>query len=212
MKFRSIAALLFITIAFIFSSCSKETVDVQLFGDIEGIVIDSDSDDPIPRVNLTTTPPSNSITSNSDGSFNLNNLPVGNYTIQARKSGYSNVSVSVNVQEDRVTTAQIVLTPVDETPDVSEEDLEAEVTSWANAVVDDTTYVDVEYRLKNLNTDSDISEYEIYFKITTDGDTFYYDVSGTELNAEQIRNGNFRKSIRQNTASEVVVDGVWVSQ
>ena len=196
----------------LFISCSKETVDVELYGDIEGIVLDGETDDGISRVSLTTTPPSNSITTNSDGSFSFNNLPVGNYNIQARKSGYSNVSVSVNVQDDRVATAQIVMTPVDETPDVSDEDLEAEVTSWANTVVDDTTYVDVEYRLTNLNTESDISEYEVYFRITTDGDTYYYDISGTELKAEQIRNENFRKGIRQNTASEVVIDGVWVAQ
>jgi len=212
MNFSSITALLLISAALIFSSCSKETVDVELYGDIEGIVLDGETDDGISRVSLTTTPPSNSITTNSDGSFSFNNLPVGNYNIQARKSGYSNVSVSVNVKDDRVATAQIVMTPVDETPDVSDEDLEAEVTSWANTVVDDTTYVDVEYRLTNLNTESDISEYEVYFKITTDGDTYYYDISGTELKAEQIRNENFRKGIRQNTASEVVIDGVWVAQ
>jgi TolB protein len=211
MKFRSIPAILFISLAIVISSCSKETVDVELFGDIEGIVIDSESDNPIPRVSLSTNPPSNSITSSNDGTFILNNLPVGNYTIQARKSGYSNVSVSVNVQEDRVANAQIVMVPEDHTPDVTEEDLEAEVTSWANTVVDDTTYVDVEYRLTNANSESDITEYEVYFEITTDGDTFYFDVSGSELKAGQNRHGNFRKGVRQFNATDVLVDGVWVS-
>lgn len=211
MKFRSIPALLFISFAIVLSSCSKETVDVELFGDIDGIVIDSETDNPIPRVSLSTNPPSNSITSSNDGTFSLNNLPVGNYTIQARKSGYSNVSVSVNVQEDRVANAQIVMVPEDDTPDVTEQDLEAEVTSWANTVVDDTTYVDVEYRLTNANSESDITEYEVYFEITTDGDTFYFDVSGSELKAGQNRHGNFRKGVRQFNATDVLVDGVWVS-
>jgi len=212
MNFRSLISLLLISCAFIISSCSKETVDVELFGDIEGIVIDSETDEPIPRVSLSTNPPSNSITTKNDGSFNLNNLPVGNYTIQARKSGYSNVSVSVNVQEDRVASAQIVMVPEDDTPEVTDEDLEAEVTSWTNIVVDDTTYVDVEYRVTNVNSASDISDYDVYFEITTDGDTFYYDISGSELKAGQNEFGNFRKGIRQFTATEVVVSEVWVAE
>ncbi len=196
--------------AFIFS-CSKETVMTEIFGDIEGKVIHSKTEEPIRNVSISTSPGTVAILTEEDGSFFIDDVPTGNYNIQARKDGYSNASVSVAVRENRVATAQIVMKPVEEDTSASKGDLEAEVTNWFNRAEGDTTFVDVEFSVKNIGESTVIDEYEVYFEILTGGDSFFYDISGEELKAGQRRFGQFTKNIFNNTATNVVVLDTWIS-
>ena len=197
--------------AFIFS-CSKETVMTEVFGDIEGKVIHSKTEEPIRNVSISTSPGTIAILTEEDGSFFIDDVPTGNYNIQARKDGYSNASVSVAVRENRVATAQIVMKPVEDDTSASKGDLEAEVTNWFNRAEGDTTFVDVEFSVKNIGESAAIEEYEVYFEILTGGDSFFYDISGEELKAGQRRFGQFTKNIFNNTATNVVVLDTWISE
>ena len=193
-------------------SCSKTNLEPEEFGDIEGIIINSETEEGIENVNISTTPPSSSILTGSDGSFQINNLPVGGYTIQARKPGFKNNSVSIAVRAEDVTTARIFLEPVEEEeedPPAEETVISAEVTSWFNAVSGDSSFVEVEYSVANVSERTDAAEFQVIFEIQTSGDTFFFDVDGTDLQQGQQDIGDFRKFIRSETASDVVVSDTW---
>jgi len=192
-------------------SCSKETVMTEIYGDIEGKVINSKTEEPIRNVSISTTPGTIAILTEEDGTFFIGEVPTGNYNIQARKQGYSNASVSVAVRENRVATAQIVMNPVDEDSAATKDDLEAEVTAWFNRAEGDTTFVDVEYSVKNIGAVATIGEYEVYFEIMTGGDSFFFDIAGTDLKAGQRRFGQYTKNIFGNTATDVIILDIWVS-
>ena len=206
-----LAVLTLLFPAFIYS-CSKETVMTEVFGDIEGKVIHSKTEEPIRNVSISTTPGTVAILTEEDGSFYIGDVPTGNYNIQARKEGFINTSVSVNVREDRVATAQMVMIPVDEDTSVTKGDLQAEVTNWFNRADGDTTYVDVEFSVANKSASATIEEYEVYFEIQTGGDSFFHDISGTDLKAGQRRFGQFTKNIFDNTATDVIVLDIWVAE
>lgn len=210
MKINISLILLTLSLGILITSCAKDTVEAELFGDIDGIVIDSETEEGIRNVSITTSPPSNAILTSDDGSFSIDNVPAGNTTIQARKSGFSNTSVSVSVRDNRVATARIVMTATDESEEASEDDLEVEVTSWENGSDDENNFVDVEYRITNTSSTANISEYEVDFEITTSGDTFFFQVSGENLRSGQNRVDDFRKNIRQETATDVQVEGIWI--
>ena len=197
-----------------FNSCAKDTIEAETFGDIEGIVINGETDEGVAKANVTTTPATNAIFTENDGTFSINNIPTGNYTIQARKNDFRSSSVSVAVREGDVATAFISMNPEEEEPDstVSMNDFEAGITSWFNDVDGDTTHVDINYRVENNSDSGDISKYEVYFQVETNsGISFYFDIEGADLRAGQNRSGNFRGYIRNNEATEVAINDVWIS-
>ena len=193
------------------ASCSKTNLEPEEFGDIEGLIINSETEEGIENVNISTTPPSSSILTGSDGSFQINNLPTGGYTIQARKPGFKNNSVSIAVRAEDVTTARIFLEPVEEEEDPPAEEtvISAEVTSWFNSLSGDSSFVEVEYSVANVSERTDAAEFQVIFEIQTSGDTFFFDLDGTDLKQGQRDIGDFRKFIRSESASDVVVSETW---
>ena len=113
--------LLLISFLFLFS-CEKDAIDQDTFGSINGFVLNSETEEPVSNANITTTPPTNSILTEPDGTFYFDDIPTGGYSIQARKSGYKSNSVSVTVREDGVAHASIPLTPEPEDEDDNDED------------------------------------------------------------------------------------------
>ncbi|MCC5915132.1 MAG: DUF2012 domain-containing protein [Balneolaceae bacterium] len=212
MKFIKNWSLLLAAIGLLMAACSKEVVETETFGDIDGIVLDGETLEGVSGVNITTSPASNSILTSEDGTFLLENVPTGNYTIQTRKRGYDNRSVSVAVREDRTASATIVIDETEDDTTASSDDLEAEITNWFNTTSGDSSFVEVDYRFQNMSNASDITEYEVYFEILTDGETYYFEVAGEDLRSGQSRSGDFRKYIRQATASDVLITDIWISQ
>ncbi len=207
-----INAVLSIMIIFLLISCSQDTVNTEVYGDIEGVVIDAKTDEPIRSASIATSPGTVAILTEDDGSFYIDDVPTGNYNITARKDGYSNASVSVAVRESRVATASITMRPTDEDTSASTDDLEANVTSWFNRADGDSMFVDVEYSVSNIGADADIDDYEVYFEIKTDSVSFFYDVAGTDLKKGQKRFREFSKYIYTATATDVVVLETWVKE
>lgn len=215
MKSRILSVLsLLAAFAFLLSSCAKDTIEPESFGNIIGIVIDGETEEPIGTVNISTTPATEAIFTEEAGGFTFENIPTGNYTVQARKSGYSSTSVSVNVREGATSNAFISMTPEEEEPDssVTMDQFSAGITSWFNEVDGDTTHVSINYLVENNSDSGTISNYEVYFQVETDsGVSFYFDIAGENLQAGQNRSGNFRGYIRDNEATEVTINDVWIS-
>jgi len=201
-------SLLFVVCVSLLVGCSKETISPETFGNIEGKILDSENSDGIPSVNITTTPATNSILTDNNGSFVISEVPTGTYTINADKKGYESNSVSVKVSENKTASAQMYL---DEDADNnSSENLSAEVTSWNDRVEGDTTFVEVEYKVKNNGEDAKINEYEIYFEVLTNGGSaFYHEVRDTSLAAGEQNIGSFEKYIRQNQTDTVLVSDTY---
>jgi len=206
----SIVALLCMTVLW---GCSKETITPETFGNINGQVLNSETEEGIGSVNITTSPATNSIITNQDGSFTLNEVNTGNYNITASKSDYESSTVSVNVREGKTATAQIFLDPEDGN---GEKNLTAEVTAWNQRTVNqdttdsDSTFADVEYQVTNNSDDIDIDEYEVYFDIYTTGETYSREEADTALASGERNIGEFSKYVHQTTIDSVVVSGTYV--
>ncbi len=91
------------------SSCKENTVAPVNYGNIQGVVLLPDGKTAVSGALITTNPATESLTTDNSGKFTLNNVPVGNYAINATKSPYNGTSVSVSVTTSNTTPATIIL-------------------------------------------------------------------------------------------------------
>ncbi len=106
MRLKYVLALL---LPFAIMSCNENTVSPTLYGSISGIVYAPDGKTPVAGASVTTNPPSSAIATGADGTFKISNIPVGNYTVSASRSGYTETSVSVAVTSGGTAQAVIFL-------------------------------------------------------------------------------------------------------
>lgn len=191
------------------AGCEDSSLGPAQRGSIEGRVQDFETDAALSGVNITTSPPTGALVTDSDGRFTLNDVEVGNYTISAKKSGYDPNQVTVAVRADETTQATIFLEP-GRSASATDDTIGVTVTNWANRPLQpDSVYVDVEYRVHNVGN-TDIGAYEVYFRIQTGSEDFYYEAQGDSLAAGQADIAGFSKYVRDESATEVVVDDYWL--
>ena len=88
-KFNAVLRFVLLFSIAVFSfSCREDTVEPEVFGSITGTVFDSETNEVIENVSITTNPATSAITTDNSGNFVINNVPIGNYSITAKKSGY----------------------------------------------------------------------------------------------------------------------------
>ncbi|MDP3830819.1 MAG: carboxypeptidase regulatory-like domain-containing protein, partial [Ignavibacteriaceae bacterium] len=94
---------------FILSNCKKDapTDAPEIITKIAGKVIDGKSNQPITGVQVTTNPVTSSVITGSDGNYTIPDVNPGQYTITAKKEGYSDNFVSVSVTEGNTVNADI---------------------------------------------------------------------------------------------------------
>jgi hypothetical protein len=210
---RSTCALFFLSLMLVVAGCDEETIGPRTQGTLEGVVQDAETNDPIAQANVTTSPPTQSVLTNEDGTFEIADIPTGNYSIQATKTNYQSRAVQVSVQENQPTSTTLLLER--ENNFGSETDsLTAEVINWFNDRVNrdssgaDSIFADVEYSAENVG-DVRIQDYEVYFKIDTAEGTFAKEVSGDSLDTGQRDVGGFRKYIPAEAQGARVEDVYW---
>ncbi|APU67599.1 MULTISPECIES: carboxypeptidase regulatory-like domain-containing protein [Christiangramia] len=80
--------LLYIVACFmLLCGCSEDTIDGYVTGDLTGKVVKEGSNDPIENVRISTNPTSSTVFTNAEGEFVLENIPEGEYSVEARKDG-----------------------------------------------------------------------------------------------------------------------------
>lgn len=79
------------------------------FGSIQGVVLKSPDNSPLSGVSITTDPSTTAIISDNQGKFSLNDVPVGDYAVIAKKGGYEKDSVGVKVDANEVNSITILL-------------------------------------------------------------------------------------------------------
>jgi hypothetical protein len=104
---------------FVFLSCSillwacswgKALPTKFAAGNITGRVIDSINNTAIQSAQIGTEPPTNSVMTDVQGRYFINNVPSGYYTVTVEKSGYASENTKVLVVVDKTTTADLLLT------------------------------------------------------------------------------------------------------
>lgn len=190
--------------------CKEATLEPKIAGDIEGQVFEADTEEPISGVEITTSPPSDVRVTGDDGTFEIDDLEIGDYTVRARKSGYEDRSVTVAVNENR--TSEATLFMEEDAEAETERSLDAEVTNWTHFTEDADTYVRVEYRIRNTGEET-IPAYEVTFRIETDdGGESFEQVDDTDLQVGQSDVDEFEKNLADTEAAEVEVDEVWIEE
>jgi len=189
--------------------CDDETVGPEARGTLDGTVENAETDAPIPRANVTTSPPTQSVLTGENGRFSLSDIPAGNYTVTASKSNFASRSVTVRVEEGQTTSASILLEPEE---NVGTDSLSARVTNWFNDRVNrdssgaDSVFVDVEFRAENVG-EVDITRYKVFFDIETAEDgPFKFEVEADSLAPGEANLGGFRKFIRSEARAVEVSD------
>lgn len=97
---------------FFLISCKEDTIQPELFGSIEGTVIEAREDSlivSISNASVSTAPATTSTTTNDQGKFFYTDIKTGSYTISVDKVGYIKKSVTVSVNEDEITYVTIQL-------------------------------------------------------------------------------------------------------
>lgn len=103
-------------------------------GKIQGIILEDGTDFPLSDVKITTFPQTKETHSDSVGYFYLDNLNPGNYMVYAHKPGYDYDSISITVQSDLTSDAEIRLINFSEYLDYYPLDMGNYWVYWSGAV------------------------------------------------------------------------------
>jgi len=194
-------------LAALLTGCDEAVLGPTLRGSVDGRVLTFDGQQPVAGASITTSPATGAFVTDETGAFALSNVESGPYNVTVRKSGFRANTLSVAVRDDETTPATIFLERDAEA--TRTDSLAVEIVNWANrAEGSDSTFVDVEYRVRNAGT-TDVRAYEVYVRLETGGDSFFQEVRGEALAASQVDVGTFSKFIRAETATAVAVDDVW---
>ena len=85
-------------LSFIMISCNEDLVEQAQTGSLKGKVVKRGTNEPIPNVKIFTTPTTQTVFSGADGSFEIADMPIGNYSVKAELSGYLTTFQGVNLQ------------------------------------------------------------------------------------------------------------------
>ena len=196
------------------TGCDDETVGPQTRGAIDGQVLDARTEEPVARANITTSPPSQSVLTDDNGEFVLDDIPTGNYTIEADKSQFEPGATTVSVEAGDTTRATILLERTDDFGD-TQDSLAVAVTDLFNERVNrdstgaDSIFANVEYEAHNAG-EVEITTYEILFKVVTDAAVLSQEEGGDTLHVGEFDVGSFRRFVRESPATDVRVEDVFL--
>ncbi|WP_456379524.1 carboxypeptidase regulatory-like domain-containing protein, partial [Lutibacter sp.] len=91
--------LIILTLA-LFINCSEDTVDLVGVGTITGRVVESSSFDPIENAKVSLSPSNNTVFSDADGYFIMEDVEAGDYSVSATKESYLTNFQSATVTTD----------------------------------------------------------------------------------------------------------------
>ena len=81
----------------------------QVHTSLTGLILDSQTNEPVPYARVTLIPSGKSATSSKNGLYVFNDLPNGNYSVQVMKRGYATVESTAMVSADATTRTDIVV-------------------------------------------------------------------------------------------------------
>ena len=79
--------------------CDDETAGPQTRSTVSGQVLDATSEEPVARAEVSTSPATQSVLTDREGRFVLENIPTGTYTIEASKDQFEPGNTNVRVED-----------------------------------------------------------------------------------------------------------------
>lgn len=99
----------FIALALIVVSfCSCNPIEYDMFGTIDGKVLDYDTNEPVEYVTVQLSPGGKNMTTSSDGRFTFEELDARQYSLTVQKNGYETNMKTVNVISSETT--EVIIT------------------------------------------------------------------------------------------------------
>ena len=89
--------------------CAKDVLDTT--GNISGVITDAETGNALSGVTVTLSPSGKSFTTGNDGRYEFRDITLGNYTVQATKSGYAQNQKNVEVVAGETSSLDIPLSP-----------------------------------------------------------------------------------------------------
>ncbi len=98
---------------------SDETTEVTIlindtlngkYGNVEGVILDSETDNPVSGVSISTSPQTTETVTDSEGRYKLEYLLPGDYSLICKKSGYNDKSVKFKIIAGKTTELSFKLT------------------------------------------------------------------------------------------------------
>ncbi|WP_235004633.1 carboxypeptidase regulatory-like domain-containing protein [Aequorivita antarctica] len=109
-KYNIFISAIFLILIF---SCSEDTLDVVRTGRISGKVVDKVTGERLSGAKITTNPASTTVFTDSLGNFNMDNIIVDDYSVQAELAGYSSAFESTTVLDGVLSQVSFELTVAD---------------------------------------------------------------------------------------------------
>jgi len=94
-------------VATTFTSCSEDTIDIELRGSLMGTVTDEETGDPLEGVTITTNPASTTVLTEADGTFFIPVITVDDYSVQAELDDYQTGFEPIAITEN--TTSVVII-------------------------------------------------------------------------------------------------------
>ncbi|MDY8134288.1 carboxypeptidase regulatory-like domain-containing protein [Aquimarina sp. 2201CG5-10] len=82
-------------------SCSEDTIDLEGLGSVKGTVVRAGTNEPLENVKISTNPATSTIFTSADGSYRIDNIPSGDYTLSAQKEGLLAEFESISIIADK---------------------------------------------------------------------------------------------------------------
>ena len=98
----------FILMMVVVSSCEK-TIELHDFGTISGQVLDANDNSPVAGVSISTSPASSTVITDADGRFKIDEVPVGEVIVTAKKIEYRQATATLNLQVGKESIATIMM-------------------------------------------------------------------------------------------------------
>ena len=174
--------LAFVLVIF-FIACDADTVDLQKYGMVSGVILDGESFEPLNGVMIATNPASSVTITNQSGNFSIGKVLEGEAAITARKNDYLSSSVSVAVYEDETTSLTFFM--YKDERDIGWVEIYDPVPG--NGAVDQTTSFTFKWNVDQQNSGKQL-DYTVYY---FESNSIVQKIAGENL-----------------TVKEVVVDGL----
>lgn len=177
------------------NSCSEDLVSKVQTGTLKGTVIKKGTNQPLKNVKIYTAPSTETVFTKEDGSFQIENIPLGDYSVRAELSGYltnlqgislqnsaQTVSVVFEMSDDESLnsppSAPVLLSPVDNAVD---QPLSVDL-SWLSTDADSLDVLTYKLVVKNdfdqnVLEIKDLTEKHYFLENLKFGVTYYWQVT-----------------------------------
>ena len=182
---RSLKYIFILILITTLSSCSEDTVESFGKGIITGTVVTDGANEPIANVKISTNPVTSTVFTDEEGNFIIENVPEGEYSVQAKKENlltafegatvYTNTEVNVIFEmKKEIGNNKEPLTPIAIFPE------------------DNATEVDVtlDFVWSSSDADGDMLTYELELRNDINNEVLKFeDIQDTTYTVEGLQNG-----------------------